>query len=85
MPASATEILERLVILLVTHFLTGPDPVTQVDMREAALTCQFDLAEDGKDAQRAPLEERVGIEEGIDRRQAMAEQVRGSDCHQMIA
>jgi len=76
-PVTPIEELQGLKGALVIHLGRFTDPVTQIDMGQAMFEGLVDLAEYGIRAQRAAFESGGGVEEGIDGREPMAQQVDG--------
>jgi hypothetical protein len=70
-------------VALVVHLRVPFDPETQVDPWNAAAPRQLHLLQDGEGAQAALG--LVGVEEGVDRRQAMQRQVRHRHAEQARA
>src|SRR4051812_27393415 len=76
-PDAAHEALDRLELRLVRHLRALADPVAQVQVRQAKAPALLDLPHHviGAEARAAP----VGLVEGVDRRQAIGQEVDDRD------
>ncbi len=73
----SAKICERLVAGLVVHLGAARNPVAEIDVRQAGLGGQRDVVEDDVAAEAVAGE--VGVEEGIDHRHAVREDVGQAD------
>src|SRR5260370_36547508 len=79
-PAVGHEPFLRQEAALVIHFFRAFHPIAEIDVAQSQPAGAGDVVEDHEGADRARV--RVGLEEGIDHRQAVAEQVGQGDAEQ---